>query len=275
MITPKKILLLSAMISFGLLSACTPRQVGVTRDSLYSSNAPDMSITANAPYKVVGYGKKWPQVKSDILGVTPVAAFEYAVFSDSESGPVRSYVQAATVTMQSPDAWYFAPESFPGTTSFGLSKSQINGDTWTEQLMVVDAPQDWFTQLFAASGRQVPQVWLAKRWSTTPDDYIRVVAEYREPLPDCLLPLLQRDESGALRLNKDMPAVAVNCGKTLEEFSARAAKAVKFGSFADVAPGGTVPNLLTNMPENAPNVRKLAGEVRVVSRGGDRGDFLW
>jgi hypothetical protein len=244
-----------------LLTSCSPAITGISGSSLIHNSYPPVSISANTPLELQAYGREFVSLKSDILTLQPLGIFDFAVYSDSRQGPVTRSAHSIVLRLGNENAWVFTKESFKGSNSFSLSNTGFDGMAFTEQLMVVIARDDWFSDMWLASGREVPERWLAKRFSSSPSDDIRFVAEYREPWPACL------DEE-ALRLGLPASSSYDSC---LRPFLRRAASAFTIQR----QPGDTVlppsgPTLLTR-PDHAPNPTKLAGEVEQNDRRSLRG----
>ena len=243
-----------------ILSACSPAITGVTGNSLTRNNFPSATITANEPLQLLGYGRQFVTLRSDILTLRPTGIFDYAVFSDSKEGPVTRSAHSIMLRPTDQNQWRFVLESWRGPNTFFMRGTGFDGMNWTEQLMSVTSQGDWFSDMWVASGREVPERWLAKRFSATPADFVRMVAEYREPWPDCMAPDIRSLE------------LVSNADECLGPFLKRADTAFSIQRAAldtSVPPAG--PSVLT-LPPTAPNATRLAGEVEERDMG-FRGGF--
>ena len=169
-----------------LMVSCKPVGPGVVGNTLSVASYPSGSITANAPLALAGQGQLWATFETEYMNASPSGQISYALYASTMEGPVARHAHAMVVTLNSSNAWYFQPESSKEPHVLSFSKKEINGYTWTIQLMPVPAERDWFSALWQANGRETPERWLAQRYSATPDSGTRLVAEYREPWPPCL-----------------------------------------------------------------------------------------
>ncbi len=232
-----------------LLAACSPAFTGVSGEGLVRTGYPRAVITAEPPLRLMAYGRRYVTLKSDIMMLQPTGAFDYAVYSDSTDGPVTKSAHSIILRPTDERRWRFVLESWKAPNAFAMSSTGFDGMTWTEQLMTVPSEGDWFSDMWRASGREVPERWLVKRFSATPAEYVRMVAEYRESWPACL-----PDEIQWLEL-------VPNAGECLGPFLKRAdaAFSIQRGSAGSVA-APAAPSILTE-PSSSPNPTKLAGEV--------------
>ncbi len=241
------ILLLSVL----LLGACaglnSPSGAYVSGNTFAHVGYPPVAVTANAPFTLFGNGRLWVTLyNQDSLLTRPLASFDYAVFGDGSSGPVTRHAHMLFV-QPTEDIWAFQLESFKNFGTLSLSKQDFGRLTWTMQIMELPAEGDWFSALWQENGRSVPETWLVKRFSATPSRNTRLVAEYREPWPECLPPGLT-----------DLFMVSRSC---LKEFQDRADAAF---TLDDSQPGEMptrTPSTALALPPFNPNTRKLVGEV--------------
>ncbi len=245
------LILCIAALSLLLLSACTslnsPAGVGVVGTTLYHVGHPPAAITANAPLALQGHGRLWVTLYSqDSLLEQPSASMAYAIYSDGNSGPVTRHAHALFVQPTSA-LWSFQLESFKGPGVLGLSKEDIGGLTWTMQIMRVPSQGDWFSDVWIENGRSVPETWLVKRFSATPERSTRMVAEYREPWPECL------DDAAA-----DLMLVSGTC---LKDFMRRADAAFTLDQNQPPQEQAVTAPSALKLPAAMPNTRKLVGEV--------------
>jgi hypothetical protein len=160
----------------------------------------------------------------------------------------------------SPNEWRWEMETWARPEVMSYAKSEIAGKYWTVQIMPVFSSSDWFSDLWRTNKRQTPDFWLAKRWSASPESYIRVVAEYREPAPQCLrktLAAAPRDaKNGYAVQGKDLWR---DCGNEIQDFSARADKAFLFDRAENLPAKGI--HSLGLQPTTQPQMEKLVGRA--------------
>ena len=242
-------LLLPFLLLFGGCAGLTaPAVTGVSGNTLFSTGFAKVAFSANAPLEMQGHGSLWVSLYAqDSLSNHPEGNFAYAVYADTPSGPVTR--QAHTIILQISDDihWSFQLNGFVWPTPLGQGQVDVNGTNWTTRIMRVPSEGDWFSAMWVENGRTVPAFWLAKRFSATPQGGTRMVAEYREPWPDCLPP--------------DLTELAFAPAECLKGYMDRADAAFTLdspipGQASAKASGLKLP------PSMLPDTRKLAGEVR-------------
>lgn len=263
-------LTLLALLGMGLLcsSACAPRQAGATHDSLYTSGRADFTIRVAPPLSLAATGAFGASVASDV-NITPWGRFRYAVFTDDGTGPVRRHAHAAVCELNKL-SWRWEKETWALPEAFFYAKEQRGGKYWTIQMLPVTAKKDWFSALWRENGRETPEYWIAKRWSSTPEDDIRIVAEYREPAPECMLERLREADAqpmGAPALKGK--TLLRGCDGAVEAFSRRADAVFSLDVMNKTEPAGGPVTTQTARPKNSPNMPKLMGRAELVDRGGD------
>jgi hypothetical protein len=195
---------------------------------------------------------------------SPYADFLFAAFSEEESGPVRASAHVILSELPYPD-WRWEMETWARPESMRYSKLTAARRNWTVQIFPVMAAGDWFSELWTLNGRQTPDFWLAKRWSATPDEELRIVAEYREASPSCMREqLLAYAES---RKNKEFAPIqgknlANRCDREMEEFSARADAAVRLDE--DLSRPLDETGRKARLPDGRPNMRSLVGVAEFI-----------
>ena len=239
-------------LALAQLAGCMAGAVsGVSGTSLVRTGYPRLSIAANEPLVLQGYGRQWVSLPSEFLGNAPSGTMDYAVYGASDEqepeGTVSRHAHAFVVRPSDDVRWRFKLESFKPYGGLSFGKREINGYRWTVQLLRVDGESDWFSAMWRESGRETPPVWLAHRFSATPEKSTRVVAEYREPWPECLDPELT-----------ELTFVRKDC---LEGFLARADEAFALDMHApEIIEEPSSPAVL-HKPAFFPDMGKLAGEV--------------
>ena len=238
-----------AAIFSGMLTSCVSGVFnGVAGTTLVRGEYPRLSIAANAPLTLHAHGKVWVDLPTEFLGVRPSGIMNFAVYGQSEGNALASHAHALYVTPTEGHAWVFQPESYPTSGGLTIGRKVINDYTWTTQLIRVPAETDWFSAMWRESDYTVPSAWLARRFSASPDQTTRVVAEYREPWPECLDPEI-----------KKLAFIREEClGDFMRRSEAVFSLQMHTVENTDAAPG---PSLLQR-PPFSPDMRKLAGELR-------------
>jgi hypothetical protein len=259
-----------ALCVCGLLAAaCAQPAVRADRDGFYAGGRFRSRIAVRAPLTLAGAGNFSATVPSEVLLAPPNAVFRFAVFGEGESGPVDRAAHMIASELPSP-GWRWEKESLARTEALYYALVDAGGNRQVVQIFPVESSGDWFSGFWTLNGRTVPEFWLAKHWSSTPYEDIRVVAEYREAAPACM-----RDRLAAFAGSKKNRDYAPLRGKTLlprceqevEEFSRRADAAVAFGetapaATADLSGSGSAPQAA--LPGGRPDMRKLVGVAEVI-----------
>jgi hypothetical protein len=249
-----------------LLGGCTPARRIAADHGLYSPGNPPFSFTFDSSLSLAGAGLMQADVPSD-TNIRPIASIRYAVFAEGTSGPVSRHAHALIGTLPY-SVWRWELESWPPAASLSLTKKEEDGKFWTVQMMPIAALGDWFSAFWQSNNRDIPRFWLLKRWSSTPFDETRILAEYREPAPLCmeeaLLPL-----EGIVRREQVSPPDGVEllllCRKEIRDFSARADAAVSLKKTIPLPEPGALPAF--TRPGVAPDMKRLAGVAELVDHG--------
>lgn len=253
-------LLCSLALALAVLSGCSPAQTGLTGNTLSTNTRPAISITANEPLQPVASGRLWVSMANNRdLFRNSTAAFNYAVFSEpGGSGLVTRHAHATITRLNDNMSWRFQPDTWRESNAFTFSRnSPLEGYRWTMQTLRVPSQGDWFSDMWVANGREVPEVWLAKRWGALLNDSNKAVLEYREPWPDCLE-----------AVDTDLLLISGDSAACLSGFNSRAANAFTTAA-ANTPLEGTQPaSVLTIMPASSPNTLRLVGEVTETGIGG-------
>ncbi|SBV97548.1 exported hypothetical protein [uncultured delta proteobacterium] len=237
------------------LFGCAAAFNGISGSTLVRTDYPRLTVGANPPLILQGYGRQWVSLPTDYLGLEPSGIMDFAVYGDeggngSGEGAITRHAHAFVVTPSDDRRWYFRPESNKPFGGLALGRKDIGGYSWTVQVLRVDGEKDWFSAMWRASGRETPPLWLARRFSATPDRAVRVVAEYREPWPECL------DPEAA-----DLVFARKEC---LEGFFARSDAAFSLDMHApEMLEAPSAPSMLAK-PAFSPDMKKLAGELMEV-----------
>ena len=263
---PSALLFAALLFALALAAGCAPRQIGATHDSLYASGRADFTIRVAPPLALAATGAFSTAVASDV-NVAPWGRFRYAAFTDSDTGPVLRHAHAAVCELNR-NAWQWEKETWALPEAFHYSKEQRGGKHWTVQMLPVAAEKDWFSALWRENGRETPEFWIAKRWSSTPEDEIRIVAEYREPVPGCMIERLR--EAAAQPMGTPGlkgKTLLRNCDEAIDAFSRRADAVFALDKMTTASPASAEP--LAARPKSAPDMPKLIGRAELVDRGGN------
>lgn len=253
-------------------AGCTPVQRSATDRRFYSTGQPNVEFRMVPTLTLASSGRILANVPSD-TNLLPAAYTTYAIFGEGGEGLVSRHAHALFSSLPS-NSWRWRMETWPLTYSLRLSKLRTAGQYWTVHMLPVAAEGDWFTEFWKLNGRETPRFWLAKRWSATPDNKEdRILAEYREPAPECmeeaLLPLEAIVKKAEVSPPDSMQLWHL-CRKEIEAFSTRADASVALDYFTGERQEQVVfkdgPR-----PQQRPNMKKLVGEAEV--REFNRGDY--
>ena len=253
---------LALLVIICCLPGCTPRKQGATSQSFYASGRANFSISVTPPLTLAATGSLSATVPSD-ASMPPSGRFRYAVFSGEGDGPVLTH--AHTIFSELPrDDWRFELETWAAPEVMSYSKARMAGKYWTVRMMTVFSSRDWFSDLWRQNGREIPEFWLAKRWSATPERNMRIVAEYREPAPLCL----QKALAAAPLDDRNAPPVRGkelwrNCDREIDEFSVRADAAFNFDRAGELPAQGVA--TATARPASSPDMGRLVGRAEHVA----------
>ncbi|MDR2604401.1 MAG: DUF4851 domain-containing protein [Desulfovibrio sp.] len=259
----------SALCVCGLLAAaCVQPAVRADRSDFYANGRFRSHVAVSAPLTLAGAGNFSAMVPSEVLLAPPSATFRFAVFGEGESGSVDRTAHMIASELPSP-SWRWEKESLARTESLYYALVNAGGHRQVVQIFPVESSGDWFSSFWTLNGRAVPDFWLAKHWSATPYDDIRIVAEYREAAPVCM-----RDRLAAFvesKKNRDYAplhgkALMPRCEQEVEEFSRRADAAVTFGDAQAASPALSESGSVTQaaLPGGRPDMRKLVGVAELV-----------
>jgi len=262
---------LSVLIA-ALLCACTPRQKGAATQGFYATGAGAFSVGIAPPLTLASTGTLLGDVPSDVI-LGPPGQFSYALFADTREGRVTRHVHAIFSELPR-GAWRWEMETWAMPESLSYAKMSAGGKHWTIQILPVTAGTDWFSALWQLKGRNTPDFWLAKRWSATPEEDVRIVLEYREPAPQCMQERLIAADT-ALRTDRNAPmlrgrTLLAGCEQAIEEFSRRADAAVDLGGLAQLPEKPL--DMITARPRFLPDMGKLVGRAQIIQPSSS--DFL-
>ena len=254
-----------------LFTGCTPLRQGSSEQTFYSTGHPRVRVDVAPPLRLAAQGQLWASTKSRASIIEhPYTSFTFAAYTDEDSGPVQRSAHVIIASLPS-ESWQFVVESWKGPDRLSLSSdNMINGKRWTIQMMPVIAPGDWFSRIWAANGRKVPLIWLAKRWSNNPAIETRMVAEYREAAPACVFDALiapAPDKDGLpVFLQPDAQMLWVYCRDDIDAFSDRADQAFTLSPLETADMPAALASPRFAMPEGVPDIHKLVGDVEPIER---------
>lgn len=245
------------------LPACSGKKQGATSQGFFASGRANINISVTGRQSLTANGTRTVGVPSD--NMLPVnAKLDYAVFTEEEDGPIKRHTHILLGEL-SRSGWRWEMETWGLPETISYDKMRKSGKDWTEQIFPVAASADWFSSLYTANGREVPEFWLAKRWSATPETHIRVVIEYREPAPVCIVPTLETLYAQEKGVNKsNARRIWKNCTETIFEFSARADNAVLLEKFEHI-PGPAL-QIMKAVPQQQLDIGKALGRAQKMDR---------
>lgn len=267
--TASLIFLAVPLLASCLFTGCTPARQWSSEQTFYSTGQPNIRVDVTPPLHLAAQGLRWASTKSSVsITQQPYTSFAFAAYTDADTGPVQRSAHVIVSSLPS-DSWEFMVESWKGPDRLLLSSDNIiSGKRWTIQMMPVFSQQDWFSSLWTANRRDIPLVWLAKRWSNNPTADKRVVAEYREAASPCIFnALASTDGDGkAVFLRPDAQTLWAHCQADIDAFSKRADQAFTLSPLKGDAMRAAPVSPRFVMPEGAPDIQKLVGDVEPMER---------
>jgi hypothetical protein len=251
-----------------LFPGCTPRAIEASSQGFAGSGLADFTISVAPPLTLAAAGRLTAETPCDVSVIRPSATLAFALFAEGDSGPVTRHVHSMFSELPM-FAWRWEKETWSKSESLLYTTLRAGGKNWTIQIFPIIAEDDWFSILWRNNGRQVPEFWLAKRWSSTPQDEMRLLAEYREPLPLCL----QEAFADLPRINgkATLPKGKENqqlCRRDMEAFSARADAAVALDKAYATSTRALSPRAV--LPQSAPDMGRLVGRAERLADFSDR-----
>ena len=260
------------------LAGCGGHPSGLSGNAMLAGGLPRLIIEPEASLKAMAHGNTWGQLKTD-SNLQATAQVNYAIYGaidgdGSEGGPVLRHGHVLISKLNDFDGWEYNVESLTRRNEAYLSSVDKNGISWTEHLLYENSQGDWLSDFWAANGRAVPEVWIGKRWSRTYGGDVRVVVEYREPMPACITPT----PGGGYLAHTVFVTSNGECERWLKDFHTRADAAFNIQSShgLDIALEPAERPVLTTLPESRPDMTRLVGTVQARDRlGKDRGSSWW
>lgn len=256
---PFPLLALLLAVALAFTAGCTPRHEIASSRSLYVSGRADFNISVKENMTLAAAARFSTFVPSDVT-TQPSGRLRYALFTDNPEGPVTRHAHVLMCELPR-EQWEWEKETWAKPEALSYEKDRQAGKYWTIQMFPVFSSQDWFSKLWQANGREIPDFWLARRWSSTPEDYLRIVAEYREPAPLCMRERLadaaRKEQQGGIPLKgKELWR---GCDDEIREFTARADAAFIFDRSGNMPSPESAP--LSVLPAGNPDMAKLVGKA--------------
>lgn len=256
-------LLLASVWLFALLllPGCAPRQIGASAHGFYGTGLASFAVDVAPPFKPVATGKLSARAASDV-SLAATTRFTYALFAETETGPVNRHAHVAFGELPR-ESWRWEMETWGKPEGLLYTSMRSGGKNWTIQMFPVTAAGDWFSDLWLANGREIPEFWLAKRWSATPEGEMRILAEYREPAPACMRQRLA-EAANADRNARPLDGKELwrNCDTEIEAFNARADGVFVMNKLTERPEAPLVKTVV--LPAKGPNIVKLMGRAEIV-----------
>lgn len=257
---PMRLLSLSLVACVSLLAlglaACTPARTGTVGNTLTTNIRPTVSLTANPPMQLFGAGTLWVRASNNNRSMNlPTVRFSYALFSTTKEGPVTDSAHAAIMHLPDNNQWRFSPNPWPRFLTLSFGEVGVSDDNlWPSRLLRIPSEGDWISDVWKANGREVPEVWLARRWADTLGEIGMAVMEYREPWPEGLNEFMLGD------------ALFGDGTEMIAAFSRRAQNIFSMSNeYAGLPDEESLPAI--NLPARRPNTLRLIGDIDPVDRG--------
>lgn len=249
--------------------ACTPVQRGATDEGFIVGGQPNIAISVSPELDLQRTGEKSVVLDTDTVHSTS-ARMTYAVFGNTKDSRVARHAHTFSINPSTRN-WRFSPETYTSRYGISTTKQKINGQHHTIQTLLVPAKDDWFSDLWQENGVLPPESWLAMRWSTTPNNLQRVVAEYREPMPPCIR---SSEAWRALVSQETVPTIYKQqlwqqCNQEFEDFTQRANSTIHFDRLNESSPLQTSTTLKIDS-SHRPNFTHQAGELEENNKSNDR-----
>lgn len=229
-----------------VMAGCSGAMTGVIGATLTRTAYPRVSVAANAPLVLQAHGRQSVSFETESMTTDASAMMDYAVYAENAEGPVTRHAHAFISRIANDRRWRYRPESLTYPGGLSLGSATVNGYSWKVQIIRINGERDWFSALWRENGRETPPLWIARRFSATPDNATRVVAEYREPWPECLDPE-----------TKDLVFARKEC---VGGFIDRSNKAFSL-EMNVAATGAETPPSVMKRPGFSPDMKILAGEL--------------
>lgn len=256
--------LLGALALF-MLGACSAAYTGLDGDTMHTNTLPDVAVTPLNGMRPLYSGSMnvdMEAMDSHMIGLS--ASLDYAIYGDAEPGPVKRYGHVIFAELSDRTGYMFSPESFARDKDFNMRGVVLDGRSWVEhQLFYDENEKDWFARAMILNNRPAPKVWIGKRWTRTEHSALRIVVEYREPLPECAG---IQEKTAFVIFNETVIDVATPaCKKEVEAVFARADQAFKIQRSRRQNLGYNPPaNILTELPSRSRfNANLLIGPAKL------------
>ncbi len=248
---------LTVLMSALLLVAC-----GSLRQNVSSTRNPAVNFTIAEPYALELAGSVSGSVPSLNQFIVPGGRMDFQLYTKEGQQAMDSFAIVSRTVIHQRN-WEFDLErhTFHIVTQRPFREF---GQFWTEQLVMVNAGQDWFAAFWKENGRSTPEHWIALRYSATPNPRVRILGEYREKATPCMVENWQNHPRSA---RQNLVNLCADDVKAFRE-RARATLGIKEATdedFLEITPRITQH---TN-PRMRPNLGELVGHSKTQSQGRD------
>ncbi|MDR2050424.1 MAG: DUF4851 domain-containing protein [Deltaproteobacteria bacterium] len=257
---------LGAILGLFALSACTASYSGIDGDTMYSSNILDVAVIPQTGLQVLQSGSlltEMEAIDNPTAGVH--TQIRYAIYGDAGKVPLQRHAHVIFAEISDRAGYMFSPETFSRDKDFSLKTISIGGRDWNEHLLYEDNSADWFTRTLGLNGLNPPKTWIGKRWSRTVNNGLRIIVEYREPLPECAS--VQQNEIFRIFQGVTLDAPTPECKSSVEELFSRADQAFKIQRPGRLALSDKRPaNILLQKSSSRLNATQIIGTARTVDQ---------
>lgn len=248
---------------------CGAQYVGLSGAVMYSNGPANAVVIPDGSFDLLAAGRANGNIPTD-ASIAAASTVHFSVYGDSKPGSITRSAHVMVTELTNSAVWEFQVEGSPGYNGAYIQAVEKDDGIWNEQLLYQEAENDWFSALWEVNGRVVPEMWICKRWSRTYGSYTRVVAEYREPMPEGIAIIRPGGVIGNNRLRFEPDSEEAR--RALMEFHSRANKVFIFGKASEYGDlRSPDPMKFSRFPDMGFNMRRLVGQARAV----DRGDLYW
>lgn len=254
----KKLLITLSLLGLFSIGGCTSAYTGMDGNNMYTNTHLDVAVVPGQGLVPFRSESTFTEIDTNAnLGAR--AHVNYAIYGNPGNGPVTQHGHVLFTTFSDTRKYVFQPETFGRTTDLAVEVKKINDREWRVHTLYEDGNSDWFSKVWRENGRETPKTWIGKRFTRTFNTSTRVVAEYREPLPECAR--IEKVNTGIVFLNSEGLSVPTEeCRREVDAILERADNAFDLVKASDIEITGKVPaNILTNMPKSAMDGTRYIG----------------